>query len=642
MLEKLYNLTDQDIFSRALSQVDSYNLDLGATKRLGRKSRSYQKAQELISQNECILKYLDPLEQAKLTQTLTVAIHKRLLSQAGREGGLKVAAKKAEKKVIERQKESMRWLRKLELVEAPSIDDQLRRPFISKIYSKINSIFERVTTPRILQISRVAGIGILAASTLLGALWPSSVNRVDAQISTIPTPTRLSTIPTPTETIRATIPTATSTSEVILPITTPTTPTPTRPTPTSESTPTLTPDPQAVSYKLEGGWNFIGVPVSAPLTTIGDMFDQTKDPQGGRVCDEVRVVEVANPDQRQTVLSPTSRIIAGLGYFIKCAQSASVSISGPNFTETDQALQARFASGWQWRSLARGSLLKAEDFLQKISSSVLSCREVNRWTGGNWDGHLRGNNANNFQMNDKEGYAVKCDEVAQPTATTKAIPTSESTPTPDPASPKASASATVAVKAEVVRLPQPALAATTTKELASVPLESFEIVVNQKGAIYFAGGEFYADESCLQSDGKFHVRISKDMVDGRYSNVFRTKNRIIFQFVPSDFSKSMKGGVFAIGENGAVDVNYTNDPQARPVSVTTTLLDNEGEPIENALVYFGFNPNPVRTGKGGLFTATSMVRVSSGDSHIIGAGYVRADRTVGSVVYRVTVPRIDN
>lgn len=625
MLEKLYNLTDQDIFSRALSQVDS--LDLAPTKRLSKRSRSYQKAQELIAKNEYILKYLDPLEQARLTQTLTVAVHKRLLSQAGREGGLKVAANKRE---AERQKKAQGWLRKLELVKASSIDVQHSRPLISRIYSGINSIFERVATPRILQLSRAVGVGVLAASTLLGTFLPPSGNEVYAQIPTIPTPTRLSTIPTPTETIGVIIPivpTATGTSEVT-PTLTPT------PIPTSEFSPTLTPDPQAVTYRLENGLNFIGVPVNTPLTTIGDLLDQTKNTLGGRVCDEVRVMDVANPDARQTVLSPSARIIAGLGYFVKCAQSASVSISGPNFTETDQNLQARFAPGWQWRSLARGSLLNAESFLQKVSSSILNCKEVNRWTGGNWDGHTRGNNANNFQMNDREGYAVRCEEVAQPTTTpTRLTPTPESTH--EIASPKASASATAAVKVEAVRLPlpQPVLVETT----ASVPLESFEIVVNQAGAIYFAGGEFYTDESSLQSDGKFHVKVNKDMVDRRYSNVFRTKNRIMFQFVPSDFSKSIKGGVFTVGENGAVIVEYTNDPKASTVSLTTALLEDDGEPIENALVYFGFNPNPVRTGKGGLFTATSRVRVSSGDSNIIGAGFSRQDGTVGSAVYRVTV-----
>ncbi len=182
--------------------------------------------------------------------------------------------------------------------------------------------------------------------------------------------------------------------------------TPVTPTVAPAATAEPTPAGETVTYTLQDGANLIGVPIR-PSQTVGEVLNQTKNAQGQRICSEIKVKGVV--DSGEGFLLPDDRAMTSRrAYLIRCSGQSTITLSGPAYTETDEQLKARLSAGNQWISLGLGASYSAEEFLQKVSSTVLDCTEVHRWGGGNWSGHFKTHSANNFQMNDKEGYDVKC------------------------------------------------------------------------------------------------------------------------------------------------------------------------------------------------------------------------------------------
>ncbi|KKQ80088.1 MAG: hypothetical protein UT01_C0020G0005 [Candidatus Daviesbacteria bacterium GW2011_GWA1_38_7] len=155
---------------------------------------------------------------------------------------------------------------------------------------------------------------------------------------------------------------------------------------------------ESVSYTLQAGWNFIGVPVN-PNKSAADLLRGL----GSDNCTEVQLGTNENivwhyPD--------TNNIIeGGGGYLVRCQRSgASIELRGVAVSS-----MPTLKEGWNYISLPKSKTTKAEDFLKEVTNEHLDCKEVARWIDDGWEDHRKGRFTNNFDMNDKEGYTVKCE-----------------------------------------------------------------------------------------------------------------------------------------------------------------------------------------------------------------------------------------
>lgn len=149
---------------------------------------------------------------------------------------------------------------------------------------------------------------------------------------------------------------------------------------------------ETITYNLTSGLNLTGIPIlTQEQLSVQNLLDQTNG-----ACTEVH--------QQDGALSASSPITEGNGYFIQCSAPATISLQGLPYRET------RIPSGTQFISLTFGKTIQADSYLQEISSlSGLNCTEVSRWVNGAWESHLAEiPQVNNFEMNDREGYLLRC------------------------------------------------------------------------------------------------------------------------------------------------------------------------------------------------------------------------------------------
>lgn len=122
MKEKFYNFTDPELLIRS-HQTYSLSTERSFTKR----SKSFKIAQDILQRCGHLISKVEPEQDALLCQTLAFNVRKRLLSEAGRKGALRLAENKK---------------RKLEIIpEKPQIIDiPASRPLVDKIKNLWNVV----------------------------------------------------------------------------------------------------------------------------------------------------------------------------------------------------------------------------------------------------------------------------------------------------------------------------------------------------------------------------------------------------------------------------------------------------------------------------------------------------------------------
>lgn len=118
MKEKFYNLSDPELLNRS---YQTYSLS-AERRTFTKKSKSFKIAQDILQRHDHLISKLEPEEEAILCQTLAFNVRKRLLSEAGRKGALRLAEKK--KSVVIQEQPAT------EINPSPL---QVKRPFVDKI-----------------------------------------------------------------------------------------------------------------------------------------------------------------------------------------------------------------------------------------------------------------------------------------------------------------------------------------------------------------------------------------------------------------------------------------------------------------------------------------------------------------------------
>lgn len=169
---------------------------------------------------------------------------------------------------------------------------------------------------------------------------------------------------------------------------------------------------ESITYNLSAGWNAIGIPVNPSITpaqllaaTDGKCtWVQTFNDNDGQL-------KVFNTEPGKEILNSLTTINSSQAYLIKCASATSFVLTGPAVT----AMPTLIATNTNWVSLPKGRTISALEFLSTVSTSSLRCIDVARYDGAtdHWTTHQSITSDNDFQMNDKEGYVVKCVSVQQ-------------------------------------------------------------------------------------------------------------------------------------------------------------------------------------------------------------------------------------
>lgn len=180
----------------------------------------------------------------------------------------------------------------------------------------------------------------------------------------------------------------------------------------------------SVNYSLDSGDNFIGIPLYVKLTPK-ELLTLT-----GDSCQEIwhqspSGVDTYFADPGKVILNTLTSIEPGKGYFLgKCSKPVQFSLQGEPLKET-----LPLEPGIQYISLGYAQSVNAEDFLDKVATDKILCREVSRWVAGDWEAHPKDSSINDFKMTQENGYQIKCDSLSDVPAPK---PTDE--PCPKPAS----------------------------------------------------------------------------------------------------------------------------------------------------------------------------------------------------------------
>ncbi len=164
---------------------------------------------------------------------------------------------------------------------------------------------------------------------------------------------------------------------------------------------------KSIAYNLQAGWNGLGIPLNNPDQSPAQLLEAT----GGKCTD----IQGFNPssgqatfytsDPAKAVLNSLTQIVGGQGYLVRCTTPASLTLTGPAYVT---AMPQLMVSNNQYISLPKDKTMTAQEFLEAVSNNNLNCTNVYHWVNDGWEGHRTGSPLNNFQMNDKEAYNVKC------------------------------------------------------------------------------------------------------------------------------------------------------------------------------------------------------------------------------------------
>jgi len=182
----------------------------------------------------------------------------------------------------------------------------------------------------------------------------------------------------------------------------------TAPTPTPLPSPTPSPAVVTATIALQAGWNMVSLPVSptTPLTAEGLL--RAINAQGGQVTEIDRWH--AGGWNAHILGLPLNDfpIEVGRGYFVKATKASTLTITGYSLT-TAPVLYLSVG----WNLVAFPYLPKtytAESLIQAIGAQGGEVKEIYRWYGGGWNGHLAGLPFNDFPIQSGQAYFVKANK----------------------------------------------------------------------------------------------------------------------------------------------------------------------------------------------------------------------------------------
>ena len=168
------------------------------------------------------------------------------------------------------------------------------------------------------------------------------------------------------------------------------------------------------TLSLVSGWNLINLPISPTESYQAQSLLDEINSQGG-ACSEIDRWDGSGWVGHIDGLSFNNfDINQGEGYFIKCSTSSDWTVSG---YPIESAISLNLISGWNLIGVPYPSVVPypqsgylAQSLLDDINSQSGACSEVDRWDGSGWVGHIDGLSFNNFEINNDEGYFVKCSQ----------------------------------------------------------------------------------------------------------------------------------------------------------------------------------------------------------------------------------------
>lgn len=179
------------------------------------------------------------------------------------------------------------------------------------------------------------------------------------------------------------------------------------PTPTPTPTPTPVPGPTTVTatIALQSGWNMISLPVSptTPLTAEGLL--KAINAQGGQATEVTRWQAGGWNSHILGLPFNDFPIEVGRGYFVKATRASVFTVTGYSVTA---AQTLNLSVGWNLVAFPYlSTAYTAESLLKAIAAQGGEAKEVYRWYGGGWNGHLAGLPFNDFPIQTGQAYFVK-------------------------------------------------------------------------------------------------------------------------------------------------------------------------------------------------------------------------------------------
>lgn len=160
----------------------------------------------------------------------------------------------------------------------------------------------------------------------------------------------------------------------------------------------------SVAYTLGSGWNLIGIPIDIGPAIPAAVFKSAN--LSGR-CSIIHGDENITDRDTGSISGEVSSISGGKAYYINCSSPTNLTLTGTPITAMPSLV-----TGWQFISLPHGYPAGfnpdnlAETYLDSITTRY--CSEIYRWVNGGWTVHRNNLPTNNFALDAKEGYDLKC------------------------------------------------------------------------------------------------------------------------------------------------------------------------------------------------------------------------------------------
>lgn len=201
----------------------------------------------------------------------------------------------------------------------------------------------------------------------------------------------------------------------VVPVTPPTS------SPLPSPTPSPSPSPTTLSqiFNIGRGFSLVGLTIDKGTQYFGEDFLQDLNasfsastipgkttPAGNKVLNVFHYDASMGRWQIHTLGSTTDDhfvVRAGQGFFIRSIWSGTSTISGVQATLYSQVI----LKGWNLISLPSASFANAEALLQAMKSQDIDVDLIARFSGGSYDIHPIGSEANNFEITPGEGYWVR-------------------------------------------------------------------------------------------------------------------------------------------------------------------------------------------------------------------------------------------
>jgi len=200
------------------------------------------------------------------------------------------------------------------------------------------------------------------------------------------------------------------------------TPTPTRtPTPTITSTPsatptrtvTPTPGPPLNPIPLAPGWNLISLPGRPVFPYTVETVLREIGTQGGHCTEAARWYGGGWSGHILGLPFNNFTVEPGQGLFVRCDQASQWTPTGIRYSGP---ITLTLAGGWNLIAVPYQTLDTVSQIGAAIDTQGGDWREIDRWTSGTWQGHVKGYPFNNFTFTTYgRGYMVR---VARPSTFT--------------------------------------------------------------------------------------------------------------------------------------------------------------------------------------------------------------------------------